>query len=104
MKKLVMLAAAALLSSSLGCGDPAQNAPLVPDSVGKVCTVYLRRDAMGMGADLPAPPAASNLNGVDLSVTGELLETNASWLRIKTDARTYTIPCSVILMVERMGA
>ena len=58
---------------------------------------------MGMAADLPAPAGASSLNGVELAVTGELLETNSSWIRIKTDLRTYTIPYSVILMVEQAG-
>lgn len=101
MNKLIMLAVTGLLASSLGCSDPSASVPLVPNSVGEVCTVYLRRDAMGMGADLPAPAAASNLNGVDLSLSGELLESNSSWIRIKTDTRTFTIPCSVILMVEQ---
>ena len=103
MKNLTILASIGILTALIGCGDPPQHVPLLPYSVGERCTVYLRRDAMGMSGDLPAPPRASSLNGVELAVTGELLETNSSWIRIKTDTRTCTIPCSVVLMVEQAG-
>lgn len=103
MKKLITLAAAGVLATTLGCSDALEQFPILPDSIGKYCTVYLRRDAMGMSADLPAPAATQNLNGVDLTVGGLIVETNASWIRLETEPGTVTIPCSVILMVEQPG-
>jgi hypothetical protein len=68
--------------------------------IGENCTVYFRRDALGMAAGSPAPLLTGNHNGADVAVTGKLLLVNSGWLRIAVGDSEYTIPREAILLVR----
>ena len=85
-----------------GCGGStdARVAPLLSGRVGENCTVYFRRDALGMAAAVPSPPTTGNHNGADTMVSGKLVRINSEWIVVVDGQREFTIPKLVILMVE----
>jgi hypothetical protein len=85
-----------------GCGgdDPPLPDPMLSGRVGDNCTVYLRRDALGMAAPSPSPALTGNHNGADTALSGKLVRVNAEWVVIATAGRELTIPKSAILVIE----
>jgi hypothetical protein len=85
-----------------GCGgdDPPPPDPMLGGRVGDNCTVYLRRDALGMAAPSPSPALTGNHNGADTAVSGKLIRVNAEWVVIADGRRELTIPKSAILVIE----
>jgi len=85
-----------------GCGDddPPPADPMLGGRVGDNCTIYLRRDALGMAGPSPSSPLTGNHNGADTAVSGKLVRVNAEWVVIVDGGRERTIPKSVILVIE----
>jgi hypothetical protein len=85
-----------------GCGGshPPVSDPQLSGRVGENCTIYFRRDALGMAAGAPSPPRTGNQNGADVAMSGKLLRVNPGWLTVGIDQAEYTIPREVILMIE----
>jgi hypothetical protein len=88
--------------SVTGCGgdDPPPPDPMLGGRVGDNCTVYFRRDALGMAAPSPSSPLTGNHNGADTQVSGKLARVNAEWVVVATGGRELTIPKSAILVIE----
>jgi hypothetical protein len=85
-----------------GCSGstPPPADPMLSGRVGDSCTVYFRRDALGMAAGSPSPPTTGNHNGADTQVSGKLVRLNAEWVAVTDGKREFTIPKGVILMIE----
>jgi hypothetical protein len=85
-----------------GCGGAARSDddPSLGPRVGSVCTVYLRRDALGAAASTPIPATSMNHNGADIVVRGKLVRANAAWVEIDTGQSQFNIPREAILMLE----
>jgi hypothetical protein len=85
-----------------GCGGSSSSAPdpQLSGRVGDNCTVYFRRDALGMAAGSPSSPLTGNHNGADVQMTGKLLRVNPGWVCIAIGQAEYTIPKEVILVIE----
>jgi hypothetical protein len=71
--------------------------------IGDHCSVYLRRDALGMAADGPSSPTTGNYNGADTYVSGKLVRLNAEWVTVADEKRELTVPKSAILMLQVEG-
>ncbi len=82
-----------------GC-DGSQPDPQLSGRIGEMCTIYFRRDALGMAAGAPSSPRTGNQNGADVAISGKLLRVNPGWLTVGIDQGEYTIPREVILMIE----
>ena len=82
-----------------GC-DGSQPDPQLSGRIGETCTIYFRRDALGMAAGAPSPPRTGNQNGADVIMSGKLLRVNPGWVSIGIDQTEFTIPREVILMIE----
>ena len=89
-----------LLMTLAGCADTAHRPAPVEAQVGQNCIVYLRRDALGMAADLPASPLTGSVNGAEVTQVGQLMEVGADWIVINHHGRAFHIPQATILMIE----
>ena len=72
-----------------GCGGGAPPAadPMLGGRVGDNCTVYFRRDALGMAGPSPSSPLTGNHNGADTAVSGKLTIPKSAILVIETTAK-----------------
>jgi hypothetical protein len=89
-----------LLLALAGCADTAREPVPVEAQIGQNCIVYFRRDALGMGADSPSSIVAGNINGADVTQSGELMAVGDDWIVINLHGREFHIPQAAILMVE----
>ena len=94
---LGVLAAAPPLAG--GC-DVQRPGTILAGRPGDSCTVYFRRDALGVAADVPSGPTTGNQNGADVALSGEIVRQNDHWLVLKQDKREFSIPVDSILMLE----
>jgi hypothetical protein len=85
-----------------GCGSNSAD-PMLSGRIGDRCTVYFRRDALGMAAASPSSPTTGNHNGADTCVAGKLVRVNAEWVAVSVEKREFSVPKSAILMVEVEG-
>ena len=83
-----------------GCADAARDRNPMQSQIGKNCIVYFRKDALGMGSDVPASVTTGNMNGAEVTQIGELLEAERDWIVIGYDGRLFHIPRESIQMVE----
>jgi hypothetical protein len=85
-----------------GCSNsvPPFPDPMLAGRIGDNCTVYFRRDALGMAAGSPSSPLTGNHNGADTQVSGQLVRLNAEWLVVADGKREFTIPKAVVLLIE----
>lgn len=92
----------ALGSCNIEAGNAAgvSHRKLLKDRYGERCTVQLRRDALGAGADLPVPPTTSMINGAEVTVAGELLTYDTDGLMITTPEGQLWIPAASVLLVS----
>lgn len=81
------------------CARPAEPA-VAPLPLGERCTVQLRRDALGAGADLPVPPTTNSINGADVSISGELVRADQDWLVLRGEGKDRWIARHAVLFVE----
>jgi hypothetical protein len=94
-----------------GCGSPPdRSSEAIGFKNGDRCTVYFRRDALGMAAELPSSLTTDNHNGAALSLSGSFVSQNAAWLVVSEEAvtvgqpstvREHTISKGAILMVSK---
>src|SRR6516162_6554753 len=94
---LALAGIAALSGCAINSPAPSESMPSA--RVGDNCTVFFRRDALGMAADSPSPAMSGNHNGADTQVSGKLIRMNAEWLVISDGKRELSIPKDVILVV-----
>jgi hypothetical protein len=83
--------------------DPRGTDLMLGHRIGEHCTVYFRRDRLGLAATKLTEILSADsrgLNNVSAYVTGKLARVNAAWVCLATDKMEYTIPTEVILMVE----
>lgn len=52
----------------------------IASPIGARCTVQFRRDVLGGSMDVPVSPTTDRINGVDVSVTGELVDMTSEWI------------------------
>lgn len=96
--RLVLLITVLLLNA--GCADTAREDNPLQSQIGKNCIVYFRKDALGMGSDVPASVTTGNMNGAEVTQVGELMEAGKDWIVIGYDGRMFHIPRESIQMVE----
>lgn len=97
---------AGLLFTVAGCHKPAT--VVVPEErsarpqSGFVCTVHLRRDALGVQAASPIPVASTNHNGAEIGLKGTIYFADKDWLVLqdKTDHSQQWIPRDMILYLD----
>ena len=84
---LFLLVGATLLSGSvlIGCAPSnTQAGSHAPASsglpVGRVCTVFMRHDRLGMASEHPASVLVDGQNGSRLSIAGRLKRADAEWI------------------------
>lgn len=83
-----------------GCADASLDRNPFQSQIGKNCIVYFRKDALGMGSDVPTSVTTGVMNGAEVTQIGELLEAERDWIVIGYDGRTFHIPREAIQMVE----
>ena len=111
---LFLLVGATLLSSSLlsGCAPSnTQAGSHAPASsglpVGRVCTVFMRHDRLGMASEHPASVLVDGQNGSRLSIAGRLKRADSEWIVI-TNTSTQRpsevwIPRDNVLAIRFLG-
>lgn len=83
-----------------GCADASRDRNPLQSQIGKNCIVYFRKDALGMGSDVPTLVTTGVMNGAEVTQIGELLEVERDWIVIGYDGRLFHIPRESIQMVE----
>ncbi len=107
---LGVAAAAVIAATQLGAG------PVPIDQlsarVGRDCKVQLRRDLLGAASNLPVSVFSDAVQGLAVSIIGELAAVNDSWIVLKTTRRESTearvnirkdeiwIPRDAVLLVQ----
>ncbi len=111
---LFFLVGAALLSGSvlIGCGpsntQAGSHAPMSSGlPVGRVCTVFMRHDRLGMASEHPASVLVDGQNGSQLSIGGRLKRGDAEWI-VLTNLSTQRpsevwIPRDNVLAIRFLG-
>ena len=89
-----------LLLAFTGCADTACDTTPMKSQIGKNCIVHFRRDALGMGGDIPSSVMAGSVNGAETTQAGQLMEVGADWVVINLHGREFHIPQAAILMLE----
>jgi hypothetical protein len=107
MKTLITVLAMGLAMAGLLAGTGCEQRSLaaiggsVAQPKGKVCTVQLRRDALGSAAASPVPPLTGSINGVQVAITGKVLVMDSEWVMVATEKDgTIYIPKEVVLLVQ----
>jgi hypothetical protein len=67
---------------------------------GEEVIVQFRRDALGSAHPYPVSPRIERINGVTVSLSGELLTINEEWVVLKNKKQKYWIPRDVVLLIK----
>ena len=86
----------AVFLSACGSGGDAT----LDGRVGKICTVQLRRDALGGAANLPVPPLTNEINGAQVSLTGSLERVTDHWIVLSVSERSIAVSRDAVLLVQ----
>jgi hypothetical protein len=81
----------------------ADGRPEVPELVGRVFRVHLRRDALGLAAPAPLAPDATQVGGRSILLEGVVERADGQWLVLRSDRRLLYIPKEAVLMLELVG-
>jgi hypothetical protein len=105
MKRLLVALCGLVLLAGCGQSKASPMAQSARKHVGKWCEVQFRRDALGAAADLPIPPATTNINGASVTISGKLKALDDNWLELgevdNQDEKTlFLIPTHGILMLR----
>jgi hypothetical protein len=77
--------------------------PMLVGRLGEYCTVFFRRDRLGLAAHKLTEIMSADsrgLNNISAYVSGKLVRVNPAWICVAESNKEYTIPTDVILMVE----
>jgi len=67
----------------------------------RMCTVQLRRDALGAASNLPVSPMTGGINGAQVAIVGKLRSFDDAWLALETEKEGLLfIPKEVVLLVQ----
>ena len=92
---VVSLALVVLLSACDSGGDA-----VFEGKIGMVCTIQLRRDALGGAANLPVPPLTGEINGAQVSLTGKLERVTDRWIVLSVSGKSTAVSREAILLVQ----
>lgn len=86
MIKSILFALITLLAFT-GCikqlkEDNQMGYPILSKEIGSEVTVFLKRNELGMAANLPLSPSSSGINGAGATLNGKLLKVNENGILI----------------------
>jgi len=94
-----VLLSSVLLSSCSNSVKPPKE--LLNPTVGSMCKIQFKRDALGAAVASPVPPMTDNFNGADTNVIGKLDGVSREWVVLTTnDSKKLWIPREVVLLIE----
>ena len=83
-----------------GCADSSHESTPIEGQIGQNCTIYFRRDVLGMASDSPSSISTMEYNGAEVVQVGKLVTVTPNWIVINRNGSDLHIPQSSILMIS----